>query len=146
MSEKDIQATAVSYAGHAVLIQGNSGVGKTTLALQLIEKGASLIGDDLVEVFIQKDRLYCRAKKNLKGVIEIRGLGLVRGLKTAEPVPVLCAVCLHTTMTERLPENRTISLLGKKIPVFDFYACETNDIRVLYAIRVLKGQLSLLKE
>ncbi|MBR6231679.1 MAG: serine kinase, partial [Alphaproteobacteria bacterium] len=49
----DIQATAVSYKKHAILIQGPSGIGKTSLALQLIERGAFLIGDDVVELFIK---------------------------------------------------------------------------------------------
>ena len=146
MSSCDIQATAVSYQGAAVLIQGKSGLGKTRLALQLIERGAKLIGDDCVHLFIKKNQLYCGAKENLKGVVEVRGLGLVKGLKVAKPTPVLCIVRLHKKMTERFPKDQVISILDKKISVFDFYACETNDIQVLYTIRLLKGRFSLLKE
>ena len=142
----DIGATAVSYHKYAVLIQGPSGVGKTSLALQLIEKGAVLIGDDVVEIYLKKDRLYCKSKEKLQGVVEVRGLGLISGLKVSKSTPVLCVIRLHKKLTERLPKTKTISLLNKKIPVFDFYACEINDIQVLYTIRVLTGQLSLLKE
>ena len=146
MSCKDIQATAVSYCGRSILIQGPSGIGKTRLALQLIERGAKLIGDDCVRLFIKKDQLYCRSPDKLLGVAEIRGLGLVKGFKVAIPSPVLCLIRLHGQPVERIPEQQKVSLLGKKIPVFDFYACETNEIQVLYAIRVLKGCFSLLKE
>jgi len=142
----DIQATAISYYKHAILIQGPSGVGKTSLALKLIEHGATLIGDDVVEIFLKKDTLYCKAKEKLKAVVEVRGLGLVSGLKVAKQTPVLCVIRLHKKYTERLPKTKMISLLGKKVPVFDFYACETNDIQVLYALKVLKGHYLLLKE
>ena len=106
----DIQVTAVSWKKHAVLLMGSAGVGKTTLALQLIEKGAVLIGDDIVEIFIKNNKLYCKAKEKLKGIIEVRELGLVGGLKVAKPVPVLCVIRLHKKPTERLPKSKTDSL------------------------------------
>ena len=142
----DIQATAISYNKKAVLIQGPSGIGKTSLALQLIERGATLIGDDIIEIYLKNNQLYCKSKEKLKGVIEVRGLGLVVGLKVAQSASVLCVIRLHKKPTERLPKQKTISLLNKKIPVFDFYACNTTEISVLYAIRTLMGRLTLLKE
>ena len=141
----DIQATAVSYKKHAVLIQGLSGIGKTSLALQLIERGAVLIGDDVVKIFIKNNKLYCEAKEKLKGMVEVRGLGLVAGFKVAKAAPVLCMIRLNKKPTERLPKTKTISLLNKKIPVFDFYACNTTEISVLYAVRTLMGE-KVLKE
>ena len=139
----DIQATAVSYKKKAILIQGPSGVGKTSLALQLIERGATLIGDDVVEIFLKNNHLYCKPKEKLKGCIEIRGLGVIGGLKVAGPTPVLCVVRLHKKTTERLPKSKTMSLLNQKIPVFDFYACNTSEISVLYAVRMLLGEMVL---
>jgi len=142
----DIQTTAVSYKNKAVLIQGTAGVGKTSLALKLLEYGAILIGDDVVEIYLKNNKLYCKSKEKLKGMVEVRELGLVCGFKTAKPAPVLCVIRLHKRPTERLPKSRTISLLGKKIPVFDFCSCNEPEIRVLYAIRCLIGQMTLLKE
>lgn len=142
----DFQATAVSYKNQAVLITGPSGVGKTALALRLIENGAVLIGDDIVEIFIKNKQLYCKDKEKLKGIIEVRGLGLVAGLKVARPAKVVCIVRLTAQKTDRMPEIKTMVLLDKKIPVFDFYACETNFIQVLYALKVLNKELTLLKE
>ncbi len=144
--QKDIQATAISYKKQAILITGPAGVGKTTLALQLIERGASLIGDDCVNIFIKNNDLYCKPKEKLKGVIEVRGMGLVAGLKVVKDAPVLCVIRLHKKMIERLPKPKTISLLNKKIPVFDFCACNSTEISVLYAVRILMRNLILLKE
>lgn len=142
----DIQATAVSYKNQAILIQGIAGVGKTTLALRLIERGSYLIGDDVVEIFIKNNKLFCKSKEKLKGIVEVRELGLLGGFKVAKPAPVLCVIQLHKKATERLPKSKTISLLGKKIPVFDFSTCNATEISVLYAIRCLMGQMTLLKE
>ena len=144
--EKGIQATAISYKKKAILIIGLPGVGKTLLALQLIEKGARLIGDDFVNIFIKNNKLYCKNKEKLKGVAEVRGLGLVSGFKVAKSAPVFCVVRLHKKMPERLPKQKTISLLNKKVPLFDFYACKTSEIQVLYALRVLMGKMTLVKE
>ncbi len=143
---QSIQATAVCFKKKAILIQGPSGVGKTALALRIIDRGGTLLGDDLVDVFVKKDTLYCKGKQRLKGVVEIKGLGLVCGLKTAKACPVLCVIRLHNKKTDRLPSAHYITLCNKKIPVFDFYACEMNDIQVLYVVDILKGRYSLLKE
>ena len=142
----DIQATAVSYKNRAILIQGSAGIGKTTLALSLIEKGAVLIGDDVVELFIKNNKLFCKSKEILKGVVELKGLGLVGGFKVSKPVPVLCIICLQKKKSERLPKPKSISILNKKIPVFNFYACNLSEISVLYTIKTLTGQMTLLKE
>ena len=144
--EKEIQATAVSYKKKAILIMGKAGVGKTTLALNLIEKGATLIGDDFVKIFIKNNKLYCKHNEKLKGIIEIRELGLVSGFKVAKASPVLCVIQLHKKTTERLPEQKSISLLDKKVPLFDFCACKISEIKVLYAVRTLLGKMTLLKE
>ncbi len=146
VKDLDFQSTAVSYKNQAVLITGPAGIGKTTLALRLIENGARLIGDDVVEIFIKNNQLYCKAKERLKGVVEVRGLGLVAGLKVKGATKIACQIRLHPQKTERLPEFQTTDLMGKKIPVFDFYACETNFIQVLYALKVLNKDLTLLKE
>ncbi|MGN0919402.1 MAG: HPr kinase/phosphatase C-terminal domain-containing protein [Alphaproteobacteria bacterium] len=142
----DIQATAVSYKNKGILIQGRAGVGKTTLALKLIELGAVFIGDDVVKIYLKNNKLYCEAKEELKGIAEVRGLGLVSGFKTAKPAPVLCLIRLHEKPVERLPKSKTKTLLNKKIPVFDFCACNASEISVLYAVRCLMGQMTLLKE
>ena len=142
----DIQATAISYKNWAILIQGPAGIGKTTLALSLIERGAVLIGDDVVEIFIKNNTLFCKAKEKLNGVVEVKGLGLLGGFKVSKPVPVLCVIRLQKRKSERLPQLKTVSLLNKKIPVFDFCACNASEISVLYAIRTLMGEFALLKE
>ncbi|MCF0126302.1 MAG: HPr kinase/phosphorylase, partial [Clostridia bacterium] len=45
-----IHATVVQINGIGVMIQGESGIGKSEVALQLIKKGALFVADDAVEI------------------------------------------------------------------------------------------------
>jgi len=64
--------------GLGVLITGDSGVGKSELALELISRGHGLVADDVVEVSrIAASALECRCPPMLKDFIEVRGLGML---------------------------------------------------------------------
>jgi len=68
----------VSVYGLGVLIQGDSGVGKSECALELLKRGHILIADDVVEI---KRRigymLVGNSPKNIKHYMEVRGLGII---------------------------------------------------------------------
>jgi len=72
------QSTVVAIKGRAVLIEGAPGSGKTSLALALIDRGAVLIGDDAVLVEPEASGLMVRPHPNTRGLVEVRGLGLLR--------------------------------------------------------------------
>ena len=64
--------------GVGVLITGDSGVGKSELALELITRGHGLVADDVVEISkIAATTLEGRCPPMLKDFLEVRGLGLV---------------------------------------------------------------------
>jgi HPr kinase/phosphorylase len=64
--------------GVGVLITGDSGVGKSELALELISRGHGLVADDVVEISrIAPTTLEARCPPLLKDFIEVRGLGLI---------------------------------------------------------------------
>jgi HPr kinase/phosphorylase len=64
--------------GVGVLITGDSGVGKSELALELISRGHGLVADDVVEISrIAPSTLEARCPPILKDFIEVRGLGLI---------------------------------------------------------------------
>jgi serine kinase of HPr protein (carbohydrate metabolism regulator) len=60
-----------------VLLLGESGAGKSDLALRLIAQGAQLVADDRVELFVRDDVLWAHAPKTLAGLIEVRGVGIL---------------------------------------------------------------------
>ncbi len=64
--------------GMGVLITGESGVGKSELALELISRGHGLVADDVVEVSrLSPDTLEGRCPELLRDFLEVRGLGLL---------------------------------------------------------------------
>ena len=64
--------------GVGVLITGESGVGKSELALELISRGSGLVADDVVELYhISPRTLEGRSPPLLKDFLEVRGLGML---------------------------------------------------------------------
>ncbi len=64
--------------GVGVMITGESGVGKSELALELISRGSGLVADDIVELFhIAPKTIEGRSPELLKDFLEVRGLGLL---------------------------------------------------------------------
>ncbi len=115
------QASAVAIGGRALLIEGPPGAGKSSLALALIDRGAGLIGDDAVTLAREGARLMASAPPNIAGLIELRGIGLVR-LPLAPPAPVALVLVLGGAPAERLPPERlpTRTIAGLAIPVLAF--------------------------
>ncbi|MFM5948736.1 MAG: HPr kinase/phosphorylase [Novosphingobium sp.] len=81
------QASCVAIRGRAVLIEGAPGSGKSSLALALIDRGATLIGDDGVQLEATGNRLLASPSPNIAGLLEVRNLGLLKYPTTSE-VPV----------------------------------------------------------
>lgn len=70
--------TLMDVKGIGTLIRGKSGVGKSECALALIERGHSLVADDLVHVTLINERqLVGRSSDLNRGYMECRGLGIV---------------------------------------------------------------------
>jgi HPr kinase/phosphorylase len=64
--------------GMGVLLTGDSGVGKSELALELITRGGGLVADDVVELYhIAPETLEGRSPELLKDFLEVRGLGML---------------------------------------------------------------------
>lgn len=115
------QASAVVIGGRALLIEGAPGSGKSSLALALIDRGAGLIGDDAVTLTADGDRLVASAPPNIAGLLEVRGVGLVR-MPLAPPAPVALILSLGTAAPERLPDTPlpTRIIAGIAVPLLPF--------------------------
>ena len=91
-----------------------SRAGKSGLALELMALGARLVADDRVVLTREGDTLVATAPPALRGMIEARGIGLLR----AEPLdaaPVALAVDLDAAAAARMPHSCEITYLGVKI-------------------------------
>ena len=67
----------VEVYGEGVLILGDSGIGKSETAIELVKRGHRLIADDAVEIRRVSDSLYGTAPELIRHYIEIRGIGVI---------------------------------------------------------------------
>ncbi len=75
--EKTIHATLVDVFGQGILLTGKSGIGKSECALDLVHRGHSLVGDDLITLRYLDDQLIGRPGRAFGHFMEIRGVGFV---------------------------------------------------------------------
>lgn len=67
----------IDIRGIGILITGKSGVGKSEAALGLIERGASLVADDIVHLRNIGGEIIGSAPEMSRGYLEVRGLGII---------------------------------------------------------------------
>lgn len=117
-----IHATLVArFTGgmwRGVLLRGPSGVGKSDLALRLVGQGWRLVADDRVLVWRSGDRLWGRAPQVLKGLLELRGIGVMPfpALDFAEIALVVDCVSAAESL-ERVPDPATVEIEGVDVPI-----------------------------
>lgn len=130
----DLHASAVAVDGRGLLILGASGAGKSGLALRLIALGARLVADDRVLVDRAGRALVARAPAALAGLIEARGMGLLR----AEPLAaaeIALAVDLDREAPARMPQPCEIVLIGVEIQLILGKSVPNLDVALLQRLR-----------
>jgi HPr kinase/phosphorylase len=112
-----VHGTVVAIGGEAMLLRGPPGAGKSDLALRLIDGGARLVADDQVLLRRADDHVLARAPAEIAGLIEIRGVGILRVDPVNEASLALIVDLVPLGDIERLPENRFEMVLGLAIPL-----------------------------
>jgi len=93
-----IHGVLVDVYGEGVLIKGESGIGKSEAALELIKRGHRLVADDVVEINkVSDDTLLGTSPDIIRHFIEVRGIGIVD--------------CKTLFGVESVKENQTIDLV-----------------------------------
>lgn len=111
--------TCVAIGGRGLIIEGPPGSGKSTLALELIDRGAVLVGDDGVTLDLRGERLWAAPPPTIGGKLEIRGVGIIDLPSTAAPLAL--ALRLMDT-APRLPDPGSAEWLGRHVPQLPFSA------------------------
>lgn len=124
-----IHATAVSLQGCGLLIKGPSGSGKSDLALRLLRVGGELIADDQVILKAEEGHLIASAPHNLRGLCEVRGLGIIN-LKFKGEHPIDYVIHLKPiSEIARYPLNPVFeNIKGIQLPVIELNAFEASVI------------------
>lgn len=112
------QATGVAIGGRAVLIEGPPGSGKSTLALALIDRGATLVGDDGVSLSLAGDRVIVAPPPTITGLIEVRNVGLLPMPTCAAPLALVLR--LASDAPRFVEQAETAQVMGRAIPLLWF--------------------------
>jgi len=107
-------ATCVTAYNKGALIIGVSGSGKSSLALAMMGFGAKLATDDRVILRLVHSRVIASAPAAIDGLVEARGIGLLRA-KTEPEAPIKLVIDLDQNEQDRLPPIRHISVLGQSV-------------------------------
>ena len=114
------QAGCVAVDGRGILIEGPPGSGKSSLALALIDRGATLVGDDGVLLEVAGGHLIAAAHPNIAGKIEVRNVGLI-DLPMSQPVPVVLVIRLDGEAPRHIDSPEAITIAGITLPLVRLY-------------------------
>ena len=145
-----VHATCIALDSRGALIRGPSGSGKSDLALRclaigqcaLIKRGAVLIADDQVLVHVKAGRVIAQAPGPLRGLIEVRGQGIITvNFEDVAEVALVVDLVPSGDVIERLPDPiSSVCVAGKSIPVLRLHAHEASAaIKVLVALTMRYG-------
>ncbi len=137
-----VHGSCVELCGRGALVIGKSGAGKSSLAIELISLGASLVGDDQV-VLSENDgivvaRSLSRRSGSKPGAIEARQIGILEA-PTCERVALMVVIDLDRPESSRLPGARVI-LLGET-PVPLLHGQGVNGLGPAVALILRSGML-----
>ena len=143
-----VHGVLLEVLGMGVLITGNSAIGKSELALELITRGHRLIADDMVELHhVAPDTLEGRCPTLLQDFMEVRGLGILNirtlfgetAVKTRKNLRLIVHLKKPANLAE-LGEGRlnmhasTESILGVDIPKVRIPVTAGRNLAVLVEV------------
>ena len=108
--------TGIGFGDSGALIVGASGSGKTSLALQLLSIGATLVGDDRVLLEHQpKGGIRMHPPEPIEGKIEARGIGILS--VEAKPAELMAVINMDAIESARHPDPQIVEILGQELPL-----------------------------
>ena len=146
-------ATTLDVKGVGVMLRGDSGVGKSECALALIERGHSLVADDLTVIKLLDERELMASSRALnRGYMECRGIGIVNiaemfGVKSIRLEKRIDLVVSLREWTPEVVEERTgleenfYEILGMRVPHIEIYVRPGRDIARLVEVAALTQAL-----
>ena len=146
-------ATTLDIKGVGVMLRGDSGVGKSECALALIERGHSLVADDLTVIKLLDERELMASSRPLnRGYMECRGIGIINiaemfGIKSIRLEKRIDMVVSLREWTPEVVEERTglevnyYEILGMKIPHIELFVRPGRDIARLVEVAALTQAL-----
>lgn len=151
-----IHGTLLDIRGVGTMICGESGVGKSECALALIERGHSLVADDLTHVKRLSDRELIGTSSELsRGYMECRGLGIINiadlfGVRSLRLNKRIDMVINFKAWTSGMHEERTgleenfMDILDIKIPMMEIPVRPGRDMARLAEVAAMVHALKIM--
>ena len=139
MNLKRIHSTSVVIDDNGVLILGDSGSGKSDLALRLIDNGATLISDDISICRKNSNNIYLYCPPEIKGLLEVREIGIIT-VPFVERIRLRLVVNLKSNNNERFPKDTSFRIMGIKIPTINIEGKNSS------AVAKIKVKLNEIRE
>ena len=142
----------VEVYGEGVLLLGDSGVGKSETAIELIKRGHRLIADDAVEIKrVSATTLVGKAPEIIRHYVELRGIGIVDvrrlfgmgSVKETENIDLVINLepWDNAKMYERLGlEEKTTEILGINIPSIELPVCPGRNLSVVIEVAAMNNR------
>ena len=138
--------------GEGALIVGDSGVGKSETAIELIQRGHRLVADDSVEVRkINEKTIVGTSPENIRHFIELRGIGVINArrifgigsVKVAQNIDIVINMepWSNTKVYDRLGiDNEYTKILGVKIPVVTVPIKTGRNLSVIIEVAAMNNR------
>lgn len=142
----------VEVYGEGILLVGDSGVGKSETAIELIKRGHRLIADDAVELRrVSKKSLVGTAPENIRHFIELRGIGIINArrifgmgaVKLTEKIDMVINLEIwdKTKVYDRMGmENEYTEILGLRVPVLTIPVKPGRNLAVIIEVAAMNNR------
>ena len=142
----------IEVYGEGILLLGDSGVGKSETAIELLKRGHRLIADDAVEIKrVSATSLVGRAPEIIRHYVELRGIGIVDvrrlfgmgAVKESEKIDLV--INLETwqngKMYDRLGlDEQTTEILGINVPSIVLPVCPGRNLSVVIEVAAMNNR------
>ena len=142
----------VEVYGEGILLVGDSGVGKSETAIELIKRGHRLIADDAVEIRrVSNKSLVGRAPENIRHFIELRGVGIINArrifgmgaVKLTEKIDMCINMELWdaTKVYDRMGiDSEYTEILGIRVPVMTIPVKPGRNLAVIIEVAAMNNR------
>ncbi|MDL2324773.1 HPr(Ser) kinase/phosphatase [Ruminococcaceae bacterium OttesenSCG-928-A16] len=142
----------VEVYGEGILILGDSGVGKSETAVELLKRGHRLIADDAVELRRVSNRtIFGQAPENIRHFVELRGIGIINvarifgagAVKTSEKIELVVELepwDKHKNYSRTGLENNKIDILGLQLPLTVIPVMPGRNLAVILEIAAINNR------
>ena len=142
----------VEVYGEGVLLLGDSGVGKSETAIELVKRGHRLIADDAVEIKrVSATTLVGKAPELIRHYVELRGIGIVDvrrlfgmgAVKETEKIDLVVNLepWQNDKMYDRLGlDDERTDILGIKVPSITLPVCPGRNLSVVIEVAAMNNR------